>query len=229
MAAAARAYVDLLLDKAQSSNRDERRRLSRELHDVAAPAVAVGLQNLELFDLYSDSDPERAAAKIQAARRSLLDALATIRSLSAQSREAVGSSGLTEAIRRYLDTIDPNIQRSVTVRGDLDSVSLSYAEELFLIVREAVRNAVDHGRPNSIAVVLDMMPGRLLASVCDDGCGFQYSQLHPPSLGVGIASMHERAELLGAALNIESAPGKGTEVRIDLSLPLGEQPMKRPE
>src|SRR4051794_13472820 len=65
MAIAARSYVNLLLDKAQNSHRDERRRLSRELHDVAAPAVAIGLQNLELFDLYSESDPERAPQKLQ--------------------------------------------------------------------------------------------------------------------------------------------------------------------
>jgi len=53
MAAAARAYVDYLLDKAHKTNHDERRRLSRELHDVAAPAIAVAIHNLELWDIYA--------------------------------------------------------------------------------------------------------------------------------------------------------------------------------
>jgi len=219
MAEAARAYVDLLLDKAQNSNRDERRRLSRELHDVAAPSVAIGLQNLELFDVYAGDVPEKAAAKIQAARQSLLDALATIRSLAAQSREAVGANGLAEAIRRFLDTVDPNISRSLTVRGDADTIALSYAEELFLIIREAVRNAVDHGQPTSVIVDLEVIPGRILAKITDDGSGFTYPPTDPAAAGVGIASMHERAELLGAVLRIRSTPGSGTEVTVEISVP----------
>jgi signal transduction histidine kinase len=217
MAVAARGYVDYLLDKAQSSNRDERRRLSRELHDVAAPAVALGLQNLELFDMYNENDPDRAADKIQAARQSLLDALATIRGLSAQSRVNVGEHGLTAAINLYLDTLPSGITRTVSVDGDVDFIPLAHAEELFLIVREASRNAVDHGDPSSIAIALESQPGQIRATITDDGCGFDVTRTLRSRRHVGIDSMYERAELLGARLGIKSRVGAGTTIDVTIS------------
>ena len=228
MALAARAYVDHLLDKAQSSNRDERRRLSRELHDVAAPAVALGLQNLELFDVYSDSDPDRAADKIQAARQSLIDSLRTIRGLSAQSRASVGERGLTAAIQRYLDMLPPAIARSLRADGDVDRIPLAHAEELFLIVREAARNAVDHGRPQHIAIELRAQPGQVNATIHDNGRGFEVDKTLRRERHVGIDSMYERAELLGARLTIESRPGGGTTVEVSISTAQPTPPTAEP-
>lgn len=224
MASAARAYVEYLLDKAHSSNADERRRLSRELHDVAAPTVAIGLQNLELFDLYRDDDPDRAAGKLQAARQSMLDALATIRGLSAQSRDGVGASGLDTAIRRYLDTMPTDIDTTVDIDGDPSSMSLAYAEELFLIIREAVRNAVDHAHPQTITIRITVKPGELRAEVRDDGRGFTIDGLPAAGRHVGLDSMHERADLLGAHLTITSTPRRGTTVTVTISLPSQHAP-----
>lgn len=219
MSAAARAYVDYLLDKAHSSNRDERRRLSRELHDVAAPTVAIALQNLELYDVYAQVDPERASDKIDAARQSMIDALATLRSLAAQSRESVAANGLVEAIHRYLDTLPPEVKTELVSRGEFSALALSYAEEVFLIVREAVRNAVDHGKPTRVSVNISMRPGELRARITDDGIGFHVSNTLARESHVGIDSMFERADLLGANLKITSKPGSGTTVAISISLP----------
>lgn len=218
MSAAAKSYVDHLLEKAQGSNRDERRRLSRELHDVAAPAVAVGLQNLELYDAYVVSDPQRAGAKVVAARQSLLDALMTIRNLSAESRESVATNGLAEALHRYVDTLPTDVKTEVRIDGDLTFLALSYAEELFLIVREATRNAVDHADPTCISISIEIGADGLTATVIDDGSGFDVEQTLDRSRHVGIESMYERADLLGANLAISSEPGKGTTVRVSISL-----------
>jgi signal transduction histidine kinase len=219
MAAAARSYVDHLLAKAHGSNRDERRRLSRELHDVAAPAVAVGLQNLELFNLYSVSDPAKAAAKLQSVRQSMLDALATIRGLAAQSRENVGDRGLEEAIRSYLDDVPTDIRTTLTFEGDEASASLAYVEELYLIIREAIRNAVDHAIPHSITVVIGISEGLLRAEVRNDGRGFSVENVMSSAPHVGIQSMYERAELIGARLTIKSRPRAGTIVAVLIPLP----------
>lgn len=218
MALAARAYVDLLLDKAHGSNRDERLRLSRELHDVAAPAVALGLQNLELYELYSDSDPVKAAAKFVNARQSMLNALATIRNLSAQSRENVGVRGLAEAIRRCLATVPTDISTELAIDGDLGHLSLTYSEELYLIVREAVRNAVDHAQPHRITVEIRLAPGELFAQVRNDGKAFSLQRVLGSERHVGLDSMRERADLLGAELAIKSAPSTGTIVSVSISL-----------
>ena len=218
MALAARAYVDLLLDKAHGTNRDERRRLSRELHDVAAPAVAMGLQNLELFELYVDTDQAKASEKLAAARQSMRDALTTIRNLSAESRENVGVSGLEGALRRYLSTVPTDIRTELTVEGDLGQLSLAYSEELYLIVREAVRNAVDHARPSYVAVSLRRNQTELCAQIRNDGMGFAVQRTLASKPHVGLTSMQERTDLLGARLRIKSTARSGTTVSLTISL-----------
>ena len=219
MASAAAPYVEHLLDKAHATNRDERRRLSRELHDVAAPAVAIGLQNLELFELYRDADAERAELKLAAARQALVDALTIIRNLSAQSRESVATNGLESAMQRFLDSVPTDIAVTFDVIGDVDTLSLVHAEELFLVIREAVRNAVDHGAPTRLDVSIRRGEAVLTAEVTDDGCGFDLDMLRVVEGHVGIDSMYERVDLLGAEMSISSARGSGTSVTVRVPLP----------
>jgi signal transduction histidine kinase len=90
---------------------------------------------------------------------------------------------------------------------------------VFLIVREAVRNAVDHGTPTRVSVNISMRPGELRARITDDGIGFHVSNTLARESHVGIDSMFERADLLGANLKITSKPGSGTTVAISISLP----------
>lgn len=228
MAVAARSYVDHLLEKAHTSSRDERRRLSRELHDVAAPAVAVGLHNLELVEFYAATDPERAALKIDAARNALLDALDTIRCLAAESRESVAARGLTSALGWFLDSLPRAVPATLDVRGDLDLLPLPYAEELFLILREATRNAVRHARPQAVRITIRLTDGDLTATVVDDGRGFDVAATLAATSHVGLHSMRERCELLGAELTVTSAPRSGTTVAIRLSLASAPTPALEP-
>lgn len=155
--------------------------------------------------------------KMQQVRRRLHDALATIRNLSAQSRENVGINGLQEAIRRYLTTIPTDIQAELDVGGDLGRIPIAYSEELYLIVREAVRNAVDHGRPRRIWISVDVEADHVQAEVHDDGDSFLVNTLAKTQRHVGVDSMRERAKLLGAQLEIISTPSSGTVVSVKVS------------
>jgi signal transduction histidine kinase len=89
--------------------------------------------------------------------------------------------------------------------------------ETFLIVREAVRNALTHGFPQRVQVVVEIGIGELRAQVTDDGCGFEPSRTG--SQGVGVASMRERTALMGGEFFITSQPGAGTCVKVRLPLP----------
>jgi signal transduction histidine kinase len=221
MMAASSTYVDYLLTKVHSSHRDERRRLARELHDMAAPAVAVGLQNIDLHGVYADLDALKAASHLATARSSLLDALSIIRDLSAQTREAVGRCGLAEAIGRYAETVYPSIAVELNTLGDLDGLHIAHREEVFLIVREAIRNAVNHGSPHRITVSI-AADVDLVAEVVDDGTGFDVDALlADENSSVGLNSMRERAELLGGVVVVTSRPGQGTQVW--LSVPIADE------
>jgi signal transduction histidine kinase len=90
-------------------------------------------------------------------------------------------------------------------------------DEVFLIVREAVRNALNHGAPAEVVVTLAVTPHELRASVRDDGVGFS-TQDDPPAHGLGLPAMRERAELVGGTIAISSGPG-GTHVQLVVPLP----------
>lgn len=93
---------------------------------------------------------------------------------------------------------------------------------LLLILKEALNNALRHGRPSAVDVRIEVKNGRRLAAqVHDDGCGFDPAELAERTsarLGYGLASMVERARSVDGQLSIDSEPGKGT--RISLSIPL---------
>ena len=88
-------------------------------------------------------------------------------------------------------------------------------DEAFLIVREALRNALAHSDPGTIDVNVEIVPHELRASVVDDGGGFAVDDTVP---GFGLTSMRERAELLGGTTVLTASPGQPT--RVDLTVPL---------
>ena len=90
-------------------------------------------------------------------------------------------------------------------------------EHLYRIVLEALHNAVKHAQTERIWLRMSVdLNGTMLIEVGDDGIGFSLSQPHPGHLGM--TTMAERAAAIGATLNVSSAPGAGTTVRIRFSL-----------
>ncbi len=223
-------YVNFLLAKLYSSHRDERERMARELHDRAAHAVGVGLQDLELYDVYLAREPDRAREKFEAAEEALREALQTIRQLSAELLDSVGSHGLERALRRYLRaSVPPDVEVSLSAVGDTSTLTREVSEELYLVLREAVRNALVHGHASAVQVDLELTNGELRAAVADNGTGFDVADTlklldedGPPSpAGVGMTSMRERLDLLGGSLTVSSALGTGTTVEACLPLSRG--------
>jgi signal transduction histidine kinase len=219
MIVSAASYVDFLLKKVHNSHLEERHRLARDLHDRAAPAVAVGLQNLQLSEFHARTDPPLASSKLIAASEALVEALQTIRTLSAESWAAVGHNGLDCALERYLRNVPAGIRTTLVIRGDLTLLPRAYSEELFLVLREAVRNAVLHAQPANVSVELEATELALLGRVLDDGRGFDVESSRVNSGGIGLMSMRERVGLLGGILELTSSSGAGTSVLLKIPLP----------
>lgn len=218
MSVAAEFYIGFLLEKVYASHRDERRRLSRDLHDILAPAIAVGLQDLQLHDVYARTDPAAAEVKLTHARTAMQEALATLRTLAAESRESVGRNGLEYAIRSVVKRGPHKVSTTVVFTGDPVGVSGAYQEELFLIVSEALRNAFNHAAAEKVTVEVDVHDHDVVATIRDDGAGF-VSEEAQLSGRFGLTSMRERAELLGGQLAITSEVGHGTTVTARIPLP----------
>ena len=196
-------------------------RLSRELHDRIAPAIAASMHNLELFELYRDSDPDRAELKLAETRESLRTAFSAVRNLSVRCRQRLTPDGLPATLRSYLGTLSVP-ESGLSVVGDLAVLPAGAADEIFLVLREAVRNAVAHAEPRQVRVGLTVTDREFRGQVCDDGTGFDPTRRLRVADRLGLSSMTERAELLGGTVRISSRIGAGTcvELRIPLPIPL---------
>ena len=117
----------------------------------------------------------------------------------------------------------------MTVVGDASSVPLSYAEEIFLVIREAVRNAITHAQPKHVGVAIAVGEFDLRVDIRDDGSGFDTLALASDQSHVGLTSMRERIDLLGGKLVLTSDPTYGTTVSIAIPIPYKVVPQIAPD
>jgi signal transduction histidine kinase len=214
VALAAVPYVSFLIKNLRTSHLNERQRVARELHDRAAHGVGLGLRNLELSRLYAD-EPVRAAQRFAAAEEALRDALDVIRSLSAQLRQTVGDASLADAIRGYLGaTVPTPVVHNLTAVGDVNALPAEIGEELYLIAREAIRNALLHAEMSELRVHVVVDTACVTITVTDNGRGFDSHRAFADPAGGGLLSMSERTGLLGGVVEVMSADGAGTVVTI---------------
>ena len=198
----------------------ERERISRELHDRVAHSMGVAHQSLQLYGVLAKTDASRAADKLELAQEMTKAALESTRNLSAELRRSEAEDDLEAELRHLLDVaVPPDVRTDLLVEGDEASVPGYVRGQLFLVMREAVRNAVAHSGCASITVELEVRPEEVLGRVEDDGRGFDADG---GSEGVGLSSMRERTALLGGALAVTCHPGRGPGrgTRVEVVVPL---------
>ncbi len=217
---ASESYHGFLLNEVQQAQEEERRRIARDLHDRIGHGVSVAHQQLALSELHRGTDPARAAIKIGVAQQAIQEAMEHLRQITSDLHPQVPVRSLEKALLEFLETVeDDGVSVGLDVNGDESWAEPRVLDESFLILREAARNALTHGGPSVVLMRVDIAPHELRAFVQDNGRGFEPSRVR--GRGVGLASMRERAELLGGRLVIASEPGNGC--RVDLSIPLKRQ------
>ena len=213
-----------LLHRATTRTRaHERRRIGRELHDRVTHTMGVVHQSLALYEAYRQHDPEKAEEKLELAKRMTSEAMNDTRDLSqalslSEHEEEEEEEALEAALSELLrDVVPPEMEGKLSVVGDEDTVSDGVREQLFLVLREAVRNTVSHSGASKVSVEVRTNEERIVGVVEDDGRGFERKPPERAEAG-GLAYMAERASLLGGTCSIESAPGEGT--RVETSFPV---------
>ena len=164
-----------------------------------------------------ERDP--AAARDQVERLQILaqEALDELRSLVFELRPPdLEKDGLCGALRKHVELLSRAGESEIELALD-DEVSPDPARglEVLRIAQEAIQNALKHAQAEHVAVRLRDRDGRLLLEVEDDGAGFDPNTAGIRSRRLGLTSMEERAERLGGTLEVVSAPGAGTTVRLD--------------
>ncbi|MFJ2769007.1 sensor histidine kinase [Streptomyces sp. NPDC087300] len=199
-----------MLHETAQSFLENRRRISRDLHDRVGYAVSVAKQNVELVRLYRALDAPSADAKLVEAETSLRTALEEVRQLASELRVHARIEGLENALRHCAQALrTPGAALDIVVTGHESWLSDDTMDELFQALREALRNAFAHSMASTVTVRVDIAPHETRAVVEDDGVGFEVARR--PG-GVGLASMRERIERLGGSVAVSSHTGRGVFV-----------------
>ena len=215
-------YTGYLLERVDQAQIEERHRIARDLHDRLGEGMSVALRQLELHELNLETDPDAHAARTTMAKDAIVEAMRRLRVVTSGLRQDSVRS-LEKALIQYIDSVAPDIASAdvrLRVSGDETWAPPVVIDETFLIIREAIRNALKHGRPQLVLIGVALAPHELHAWVEDNGRGFAASErTDPGSSGTGLTSMRERAALIGGRLTIASVPGQGALVELLVPLP----------
>jgi PAS domain S-box-containing protein len=212
-----RAELRRLAGRLMVAQDEERRRIARELHDDLIQRVAALGIGISRLTNASPAELRSGTARLHAQVEHLADG---IRSLSHRMHSTVlEHAGLVPALR----SLCQEYGRLEGVEAELDSEGMDtelpeeVAGALYRIAQEGLRNVVRHAGVREVRVTLARVDGAAELGVVDAGQGFDPAAVAAD--GLGLASMAERARLLGGVFEVRSAPGAGTELRARIPLP----------
>jgi signal transduction histidine kinase len=216
-----------LLEKTITAQEEERKRIARELHDEWAQTLAALTVNL---DQASKALPDEMAWHKEQLNRThtvTVDALKALRQLILDLRPAVlDDLGLVPAIRWYAEIhLEANgMAVDFHTSGSQQRLSPGIETALFRITQEAINNIEKHAHAQETAICLELQADQVSLSIQDDGQGFDVEQVlrgEGKTCGLGLLGMRERATLLGGSLRIDSGPGHGTRIRVEVPVDRG--------
>lgn len=206
-----------------SAQEDERRRISRDLHDgVAQEILAVSLALRQLEGLVSGDT--RALGLVQDATDNIDRILDELHSISVELRPlSLDHLGFVAALHSQAAVLEKTYGTRVAFSGGLSRTRFSRALETqaYRICQEAILNACKYSGADMVSVHLEDAGGWLRVTVRDEGCGFDVEHPVVRGSGCGLVGMRERSELIGATLTVESGPG-GTTVMLVAPMDAGE-------
>ncbi len=210
----------LLRETTERARAHERRRIGRELHDRVAHTMGVVHQSLQLYEAFRERDPEIAVEKMELAKRMTSEAMRKTKDLSRALDDHEGGQRLKAALSDLLqDIVPPRMECELSVVGEEEEALVpdGVREQLFLVLREALRNTVTHSGASKVTVTVVVDQAKIAGVVEDNGRGFDKKTTDPAESG-GLAYMADRASLLGGVCAIDSSPGEGTRVKVSFPL-----------
>jgi signal transduction histidine kinase len=213
-----------LLHQAVGTQEAERQRIARELHDATGQsltAIALGLRGAESV---MEEDPELATKQIGDLKAFTADALGELRRFIADLRPSqLDDLGLVAALQWYIQDFEDRygIETALKIEGSRVRLAPEYETVLFRITQEALTNVAKHANASMARVNLKVLPTQVELTVQDNGRGFDPVEVlrgADTQAGWGLLGIQERSSLLGGTYEIDSAPGKGTCVRVEVPL-----------
>jgi signal transduction histidine kinase len=204
-----------VVQRVVEAQEQERARLARELHDETGQALTSILLGLKGLEEVADADEARAS--VTELRELVVSTLRDVRGLAVELRPAaLDDFGLVPALERLADTFREKTGLDVALEARLgdDRLDPSLETTLYRIVQEALTNVLKHAEAQHVSISLVRKDGSISAVVEDDGRGFTPEA--PQREALGLIGMRERVGLVGGRISIESAPGAGTTLAVEV-------------
>ena len=196
----------------------ERARLARELHDSVTQALySVNLYADATRLALSSGKTDVAAENVRQLRSLAREALSDMRLLIYELRPSIlEEAGLVGALQARLEAVEARsgFQTAFQVEGER-RLSPSVEAELYRVAQEALNNVIKHAQAKQVTVHLQFDEERFCLTIQDDGLGFDPAEADR-SGGLGLRSIRERVQQIGGSFTLETAPGKGTTLRIEV-------------
>lgn len=219
-----------LLGKVISAQEEERKRIARELHDDTSQALAALVMALDRAASHPNAEAEHLRAQLAESKALAVKTLDSIHQLIFDLRPSVlDDLGLPAALRWYAESRLSN--QGIKVRFEETRAEKRLPPQietaLFRIGQEAITNIARHAEAENVVIGMDFRDYSLILEIEDDGKGFDPVNLDSSEArkrGFGLLGMKERVNLLGGKMDIESHPGSGTHIVLEIPLPQeGEQ------
>ncbi|MES2981253.1 MAG: PAS domain S-box protein [Verrucomicrobiota bacterium] len=200
---------------------EERKKISRELHDVITQTL-VGINvHLAVLDRGNLANPAAFKRQITKTQKLVKKAVLTVHNFARQLRPTtLDDLGLITALQAYMEKFmrDTGIRASLTASAKIDQTESTVRTALYRIAQGALTNVARHSKASRVDVTIESLQKVVRLTIKDDGKGFQVTKKagSRKKSRLGLISMRERAEMLNGTFQIDSAAGEPTTVRVEI-------------
>jgi len=197
---------------------EERSRLAHELHDAVSQKLFSLRLTAQAAARLVDRDPSRAKGELQQVAALAAEAADELRAAVVELRPAaLDEDGLVATLRTQTQVLDRAHTARVTFTGNgVRALPAAQEEAVLRVAQEALHNALRHSGGDHVDVTLDRRGGGAVLRVSDDGGGFDPRIVRNAGRHLGLVSMRDRASGVGGRLTVQSAPGKGTTIEMEV-------------
>jgi signal transduction histidine kinase len=197
---------------------EERTRLSHELHDAVSQKLFSLRLTAQAASTLVERDPGRAKVELQRVAALAAEAADELRSAVVELRPAaLDEDGLVNTLRTHVQVLDRAHSARVTFdSGALRALPAPQEEALLRVAQEALHNALRHSGGDRVDVGLVRRGNGAVLSVTDNGRGFEPRAVRRAGRHLGLVSMRDRAGGVGGRLKVQSAPGEGTTIEMEV-------------
>jgi two-component system sensor histidine kinase DegS len=197
----------------------ERRKWASAIHDGISQSLGNIYYRLQAYRKLVAKDTRESQQDLDEIEEFVLEAIADCKGMIDDLRPSIlDDIGLVPAVEKYLTRMRKEDDCNITfkVKGAIPRLSSQIETTVYRIVQEALLNVRKHAKATEVKVTLRSRGKRLVAEVADNGCGFDMEAIEAEGDNWGLIGMRERAEVIGGSLQVNSTPGQGTAVHLEV-------------